>query len=257
MSAATGRRVIWNTPSITANGLKNFACVTMFLYSVGVIVIEQGLIHINEYTQAGLSEALSADARLMNLAGYGSVLELLGGLSVPLFAFLLVEGFLNTSDFWKYFVTMALTAVVSELPYDLAMRGKLLDFTGQNALFAMVISLVMLYCLKYAGQRRGFLRIVLQFLSVFGAVLWVTLLRVEFGLCIVLLVADFYIFYARNGIKTVLGILFSLMYVTGPLSFYGIWCYNGQRTDKFSKYVYYAFYPLHMLVLWLIAKALP
>ena len=33
-------------------------------------------------------------------------LELLGGLSVPLFAFLLVEGFRNTSDYRRYLLTM-------------------------------------------------------------------------------------------------------------------------------------------------------
>ena len=44
------------------------------------------------------------------------------------------------------------------------------------------------------------------------------------------------------------------MYVTGPIAFYGIWCYNGVRKDRINKYVYYAFYPLHLLVLGVIAK---
>ena len=51
-----------------------------------------------------------------------------------------------------------------------------------------------------------------------------------------------------------MGCIISLMYVTGPIAFYGIWCYNGVRKDRINKYVYYAFYPLHLLVLGVIAK---
>ena len=53
---------------------------------------------------------------------------------------------------------------------------------------------------------------------------------------------------------TVLGCIISLMYVTGPIAFYGIWCYTGERKDRINKYVYYAFYPLHLLVLGVIAN---
>ncbi len=86
------------------------------------------------------------------------------------------------------------------------------------------------------------------------AVCWVSLFRAAYGLCMVLLVAVFYIFYTRNVLKTILGMIISLLYVTGPLSFYGIWFYNEERKDKLPKYVYYAFYPLHLLVLGLAAK---
>ena len=78
--------------------------------------------------------------------------------------------------------------------------------------------------------------------------------RAEYGLCMVLLVTVFYVFDTRNVLKTVLGCIISLMYVTGPIAFYGIWCYNGVRKDRINKYVYYAFYPLHLLVLGVIAK---
>mgnify|MGYP000644649506 CR=1 FL=1 len=65
--------------------------------------------------------------------------------------------------------------------------------------------------------------------------------RAEYGLCIVLLVFVFYVFETRNVLKTVLGCIISLMYVTGPIAFYGIWCCTGERKDYINKYVYYAF----------------
>ena len=87
-----------------------------------------------------------------------------------------------------------------------------------------------------------------------GAIVWVSIFRAEYGLCIVLLVFVFYVFETRNVLKTVLGCIISLMYVTGPIAFYGIWCCTGERKDYINKYVYYAFYPLHLLVLGVIAN---
>ena len=55
----------------------------------------------------------------MTLAGIGSIMQLIGGMAIPVFAFLLVEGFRNTSDYKKYLITMVITALVSEIPYDL------------------------------------------------------------------------------------------------------------------------------------------
>lgn len=95
---AARKRSIWKTPDITADGLKNFACFVMLIQTISMTVIEQGIIRLDKYTQAGLSQAMAEDSGLMFLAGAGSLMQLAGGLGVPLFAFLLVEGFLNTSD---------------------------------------------------------------------------------------------------------------------------------------------------------------
>lgn len=247
----SGRRtVIWRTPSFTADGLKNFACVMMLLQTVGIAVFEKGLLHTGEYTQEQFSQVLAEDAHMMMLAGAGSVLQLLGGLAVPVFAFLLVEGFLHTSDYRKYLLSLTVFAIVSEIPYDLVNYEKPFDFSGQNALFSMVVSLLMLYFLKQFAERGGPGGVLLKGLIVGCAVIWVSLFRAGFGLCIVLLTAVFYLGYSRNVLKTILGAAISLLYVTGPLAFYGIWCYDGTRKDRIPKYIYYIFYPLHLAVIW-------
>ncbi|MDY3920494.1 MAG: TraX family protein [Candidatus Limivivens sp.] len=255
MSTAMGRKpVVWKMPDITADGLKLFACVTMLIHTVGVAVIQNGMIHLDRYTTEGLSAAMAEDSHLMLLAGLGSAAQLIGGLAVPVFAFLLVEGFRNTSSFRRYLLTMLAFALLSEVPYDLAVQQKLVDFSSQNALVTMVICLLMLYSLSMGKQVPGMTGKLVRFLIVLGAVIWVSLFRAEFGLCMVLLTAIFYLFYTKNVLKTILGILVSLLYVTGPVSFYGIWCYNGVRKDRLPKYVYYAFYPLHLLILGIAAK---
>ena len=255
MNMTTGRRgVVWKTPDITADGLKMFACITMLIQTVGIAVIEKGLIHLDRYTQESLNQAMSQDSRLMTLAGIGSIMQLIGGMAIPVFAFLLVEGFRNTSSYARYLLAMAITALVSEIPYDLAMSGSFLDLSSQNAMVSMCICLVMLKGLDLFKDTAGFLGGVVKALLVLAAVVWVSLFRAEYGLCLVLLTAIFYVFYTKNVLKTILGGLISLMYVTGPISFYGIWCYNGVRKDRVNKYVFYVFYPLHLLVLGIIAK---
>lgn len=255
MNMTTGRRgVVWKTPDITADGLKMFACIVMLIQTIGIAVIEKGLIHLDQYTQESLNQAMSQDSRLMTLAGIGSIMQLIGGMAISVFAFLLVEGFRNTSDYKKYLITMIITALVSEIPYDLAIRGKVWDLSSQNAMITMCICLIMLKCMELFSDTSGFMGSMVKILIMIAAIVWVSIFRAEYGLCMVLLVTVFYVFDTRNVLKTVLGCIISLMYVTGPIAFYGIWCYNGVRKDRINKYVYYAFYPLHLLVLGVIAK---
>lgn len=252
-----GRRVVvWKTPDISADGLKNFACIMMLIQTAGIAVVQNGMIHLEQYTQEQLSIAMAEDAQLMMLAGIGSVMQLLGGLSVPIFAFLLVEGFLNTSSYRKYLLSVFLLALLSEIPYDLAVYGQMWDLSGQNALFSMGISLLMLYFLRMTEERRGLGGILARGLIVLCAVAWATIFRAGYGLCVVLLAAIFYLCYGRNVLKTILGVIVSLLYVTGPLAFYGIWCYDGSRTNRIPKYAYYVFYPLHLLALGIISRHL-
>ena len=255
MNMTTGRRgIVWKTPDITADGLKMFACIVMLIQTVGIAVIEKGLIHLDQYTQESLNQAMSQDSRLMTLAGVGSIMQLIGGMAIPVFAFLLVEGFRNTSDYKKYLLTMIITALVSEIPYDLAICGKVWDLSSQNAMITMCICLIMLKCMELFSNSSGFAGSMVRILIMIAAIVWVSIFRAEYGLCMVLLVTVFYVFDTKNVLKTVLGCIISLMYVTGPIAFYGIWCYNGERKDRINKYVYYAFYPLHLLVLGVIAK---
>ena len=61
MNMTTGRRgIVWKTPDITADGLKMFACITMLIQTVGIAIIEKGLIHLDQYTQESLNQAMDS-----------------------------------------------------------------------------------------------------------------------------------------------------------------------------------------------------
>lgn len=191
------RRGPWKTPNITADGLKIFAAIIMLIQNIGIIVIEKGMIGLDGYTQSQLSEAMAKDSKLMTLAGVGSIMQLIGGLAVPIFAFLLVEGFLKTSSYSRYLISMVILAVISEIPYDIATSNKMVDLSSQNALVTMCICLLMLYFLRMFKERNGIMYAVVRLIIVLCAIVWVTLFKAQFGLCMVLLTAIFYIFYSK------------------------------------------------------------
>lgn len=246
------RRVIL----VTGTKLKVYACITMLFYTIGVAVVQNGLIHVNQYSTEELSQALSEDSQLMVLSGWASVLQLIGGLAVPVFAFLLVEGFVHTSSVKNYLLRLLAFAVLSEIPYDLAMNGTLWDTSSQNTLFTLAVCLAMLYCLRLLEQRHGIGWKLFQLLVVLAAVLWCSLLQLSCGLCMVLVCAIFYKLYDRKGVRLLLGCAVSVMYVTGPFSGYLLWNYCGDRGWDKNKYLFYVFYPLHLLVLGVIGTLL-
>ena len=239
---------------MTGTNLKIYGCITMVFYTLSMSVIQNGLIRVNDYSAQELSDLLANDADMMLLSGWASVFQLIGGLAVPVFAFLLVEGFIHTSSYRRYLLSVLGFAVLSEVPYDLAMYDSLWDMSGQNALFTLAICLIMLYALQMFVDRKGVLYWIVQGVIVLAAVLWCSLLRTGFGLCTVLVTAIFYLLYEKNGLRIVLGSLVSIMYVTGPLSGYALWSYNGERGGKRNKYLFYAFYPAHLLVLGIAAR---
>ncbi len=243
-----GRKTAWRMPEVTADGLKIFACVVMLIQTVGILIVEKGLIGLSP-SQAELAGALAEDSRLMTQTGIGSAMQLAGGMALPVFAFLLVEGFLHTSDYKKYLFRIAFAALVSEIPFDLVMSQKIMDWSVQNALITMTVCLLMLYFIRMtdAADNR-LLRGIIKTMAVMGTLIWVSLFRAQYGLSMVLLTAIFYLLHAHKVWKTVLGALVSFLHVTGPLAFFGIWCYNGKRSGLLPKYVYYIFYPAHLLL---------
>ena len=78
-------------------------------------------------------------------------------------------------------------------------------------MMSLGISLLMLYFIKMYEDKKGIVYRLGEVVIVLCAVGWAAILRARYGLCIVLLVAIFYIFRKRGGVRTVLGIAASLL----------------------------------------------
>ena len=241
-------------PEVSQDALKNFAVIMLCLQTISASIFNNRLIGLSDFNPEELSEAMASDSGFMALSGIGVLLTLLGGLAVPVFSWLLFQGFILTSNYRNYLIRLLVFAVISEVPYDLAYGGRTIDTDSQNPLLGLVLSLLMLYFLRMVDTDNKVSAVGGSILIILAAVIWVSIIRVRCGLCVILLAAIFYKFKNNSTISTVLGVIVSLMYFPAPLSFYGIACCNERRGDRINKWIYYILYPAHLLLFALISK---
>lgn len=175
----------------------------------------------------------------------------IGRIAFPVFSFLLVEGFFHTRDIRKYMVRLGVFAVLSEIPYDLAFRGELLEFEHQNVFFTLFIGVAMMYALeKSSGWPVKVMEVLLA--------MWAAnLLCSDYRFKGILLVAVYYFFHEGKWEKFLLGAGWNFIW-NWKIQGYGaaasilIGLYSGEK-GRSLKYFFYLFYPLHLLVLYGIA----
>lgn len=250
------RMALWSPPQISVNGLKLAGTVLMTLYFFSAAVVQNGILHVSEYTSEQLNQLLAENGRAMLWAGIGSVASAVGIIGVPIFAYLLVQGVEHTSNLQRYILTVLAFAVVSEVPYDLAMYGQVWNFAEQNSLWTVFIALVMLWLMKNF-QGKGMVPLVLSIVFAAAGCFWAILLRGKFGGGFVLITAVLYLLRERKGVSYGLGALISLIYATALLGFIPVAMCSGARRDLGRmKYVYYAFYPIMLTLFALWAQML-
>lgn len=180
------------------------------------------------------------------------VLRKIGRLAFPIYCFLLVEGFFHTRNVAKYFRNCFLFAVISELPFNMAVFGKVVYPKGQNVYFTLCIGLCALILLEKLKLRYEMKYILLRLVIIAGMAYAGERLEVDYHWKGVLFIIMFY--YVRNmqeWVRNVAGICAFAYEITAPLAMIPIHFYNGERGRQ-MKYLFYAVYPVHLLVFGLI-----
>ena len=184
---------------------------------------------------------------------------LIGRIAFPLFAFLLVEGFLHTRSRCRYAMNLLLFAVLSEVPFDLALYGKPFFWQHQNTLFTLFLALLMLILLETASAKLSsrYAQIGAKILILMAFALAAWMLRTDYDALGVGAVAALYLLWGWGIMAPSMGCLIlnlaSFSNAGAFLSLLPIACYNGKRGLKL-KYAFYLFYPLHLLALWGLAR---
>lgn len=188
-------------------------------------------------------------------------------LAFPIFAFLLVEGAEHTRDLHKYILRMGLFAVISELPYDIALHGGL-DWTRQNVFVTFFFGLVMIMFMEMFPKRHMIIFIITAVLNMvlsgdyhaFGIFLiwqlWtVKKLNRDPMLAIGRYAMAFPIVGFIDGIVAsdfsgMYGMLMEMTSIFAALPLMAFKPYSEEkRPSALEKWAFYAFYPLHLLVI--------
>lgn len=176
--------------------------------------------------------------------------RIIGRLSFPIFAFLIVEGFYHTRDIRKYMIRLAGLGVISEIPFDLLTTGKFFDLRHQNVFFTLLIGLILLY--GYEKQYSTFSKVSFAFLILIAG----DLFRVDYGAWGVLMIFCFFLFRERMWAKIVSVavinvVVFGYIQAFAVLALLPICLYNGEKGRGY-KYFFYLVYPVHLWIIWII-----
>lgn len=202
-------------------------------------------------------------------------LTCIGRLTFPIFAFMIVEGYFHTKNLRKYVKRLLIFAILSEIPFNLAMGSRLFYPIHQNVLWSFLISIGLIHWNEKVKDKQLWKRVLVIMASVCIGYIGGIVTFVDFYNAGILTVLAFYYFRGRKW-WCYLGQFLCLWYINfemlggysyevnifGEIHFIArqgiavlalipIWLYKGRQGyhSKAMQYFYYAFYPLHLLIL--------
>lgn len=241
---------------LSGSTLKLAAIITMFIDHTGAAVLYRILISQGLYAAAysGSPEYyLQFQMAHLPLILTYYVMRYIGRIAFPIFCFLLVEGFVRTHSVGRYLLRMALFAVLTEIPFDLAFAGRPFYFGYQNVMFTLLIGLLtMLGFSRVEKLRIPFVpAVLLDGVILLAGMTAAYFMKTDYDWRGVACIMALYVFRRKKVLQIIAGCVSFAWEWTAPLAFILVGFYNGKRGLSL-KYVFYLFYPLHLLLLYLI-----
>lgn len=238
---------------INGNALRTWALLFAACGIAGRGVIQCHMLGVGRVSTQDLLSVMGQSEMNMTLATLSLILQALETCAVPIFAMLLVEGARYTSDFKAYLIRVVKLAVLCELPYNLAVGGKLFDFSTRNPVFGLVLCQVLIYFfLRYDGKEIK--NRLVRYAVIAAAVVWCEILKIEFGFPMVLIVSVLWAYRTKPLYRNFAGAaaaivcsIYSPFFLASPMGFMAVHFYNEEPCDKSREFRYYA-YPLILAV---------
>lgn len=205
------------------------------------------------------------------LIGHFSFLNLIGRIAFPIFAFQIVQGYMHTHNIKKYALRLFIFAFISQIPFMLFL-STFYDSYYLNVFFTLFLGVICIY---------GFDKIKNIYLEILFAILICVVanfIHVDYGAYGIAVIFVFYIFnkfWPNKKSLMCLAFIFItvLKYLPNIISYPSLYIYyvgymlftcislipicmyNGKQGSK-VKYLFYAFYPVHLLLLYFFNFAL-
>jgi len=206
-------------------------------------------------------------------------LTCLGRLAFPMFAYMAVEGYFHTGNLKRYVLRLLLFAVISEIPFNLMYSSNLIYPFHQNVLWTLLLGIGLIHVNEHVAKKgKLWLRFAIGCVTVLlGWVIGMLTMVDYYGFGVVTILV-FYFFRKRTwwcllaqiaalyylNVEALEGFYFevNIMGKNIPIVQQGlalfalipIWLYRGRKgyNRKWFQYACYGFYPLHMLLLYLL-----
>lgn len=198
------------------------------------------------------------------------ILRIIGRLAFPIFTYLIVEGYFHTRDVKKYLIRLFIFGIIAEVPFDLAFFGEFVYMGYQNVFFNLSLGLLAISLYDRFKEtslaKANFILMTIMLLA--------TIALTDYNFIGILCIFIFYKY--REQFVTKANIFIALMVVPSLMTFViltasgdslsinmflqsfailaliPIYFYNGKKGINL-KYVFYAFYPVHLIGLYLIS----
>ena len=218
--------------SLNMQQLKTIAMISMLIDHIAYIMLERGI-------------GLRGDFYMID-----RVMRSIGRPAFPIFCFTIVEGFQKTSDIKAYLKRLIMFAVISEIPFDMAFRGRLIGTDYQNVFWTLAFGLgaLMLYENFWMAKWK-------RMLGIFACFILPQMYNTDYGAYGVATIFAMY-YFRKEPIKACMAgyiilLLQSPIEVWAVFGFLLILLYNGQR-GRGGKWFTYWYYPGHLLLLVLV-----
>lgn len=191
-----------------------------------------------------------------------SLLRIVGRLSFPIFCFLLAQGVCYTSNIRKYIIRIAVFAVLAEIPFNLALFGRIYYPNRQSVMMTLLIGLLVLSVLKKVTESNQSVHYkwAICFLAIFAGCMTASLLKTDYSFWGVLWITSFYLlrnhFRPRIACITAIALGMGSFEIPALFALYFTENYHPLSKKKMPKYVLYLFYPVHLLLLYGIQRLL-
>lgn len=217
---------------LTNNQLKILACASMLLDHVG--------------------KELFPDIKL---------LQIIGRIAFPVFAFMIAEGCCYTRNKRAYFLKISGLALGCQLVYFIAERS-----FYQNVLVTFSLAVLTIFAVDAVRKRRNALSVVWLLTNIavvlflcFGFPEIVRGFHIDYGIFGLMLPVAVYLTPNKTGKLIALTVFLTLLSIDlGGIQWYSLISvvvlalYNGKRGKINLKYLFYIFYPLHLALIYLV-----
>jgi hypothetical protein len=182
------------------------------------------------------------------------LMHCVGRLAFPLFAFLLVEGFLHTRNRRKYGRNLLIFALLSVIPWNLAHSGTFF-YRSQNVLFTLFLGFLALCAVSDWETKK--ISATRMAVIVFGLIAAGIVFHVDYTTTGVGFILLLYVLRQNRILQAAIGWCYLPMRWISGFGFILINMYNGRRgfiQGPIAKYLFYVYYPCHLLLLYLLSR---